>query len=73
MLHPPLTRIPGSVSDHAHTDPSSFRDTMQFALMPDSFDLDRGLVLAVQAIQLKWELVNWVKQIETLKVVQVSL
>ncbi|KVH97657.1 CYTH-like domain-containing protein [Cynara cardunculus var. scolymus] len=31
--------------------PSSFRDTLQLAPMPDSFDLDRGLLLAVQAIQ----------------------
>ncbi|TQD71828.1 hypothetical protein C1H46_042639 [Malus baccata] len=35
----------------ATTDPSSFRDTMQLAPMPDSYDLDRGLLLAVQAIQ----------------------
>ncbi|KAL1803418.1 hypothetical protein ACET3Z_032065 [Daucus carota] len=31
-------------------DPSS-RDTLQLAPMPDSYDLDRGLLLAVQAIQ----------------------
>ncbi|KAJ0449271.1 putative uridine/cytidine kinase [Helianthus annuus] len=37
----------GSVVD----DPSSFRDTLQLAPMPDSFDLDRGLLLAVQATQ----------------------
>lgn len=30
---------------------SSFRDTMKLAPMPDSYDLDRGLLLAVQAIQ----------------------
>ncbi|KAI8025372.1 Auxin response factor 2B [Camellia lanceoleosa] len=33
------------------TNPSSFRDTLQLAPMPDSYDLDRGLLLAVQAIQ----------------------
>ncbi|XP_074290011.1 uncharacterized protein LOC141616774 isoform X3 [Silene latifolia] len=32
-------------------DPSSYRDNMQLAPMPDSYDLDRGLLLAVQAIQ----------------------
>ncbi|XP_050232287.1 uncharacterized protein LOC126680990 isoform X2 [Mercurialis annua] len=32
-------------------DPSSFRDNMKLVPMPDSFDLDRGLLLAVQAIQ----------------------
>ncbi|CAN1194482.1 Uridine-cytidine kinase C [Linum perenne] len=35
----------------ATTDSSSFRDTMKLAPMPDSYDLDRGLLLAVQAIQ----------------------
>ncbi|KAL3011502.1 hypothetical protein AAZX31_07G201800 [Glycine max] len=35
----------------ATTDPSSFRDSVRLAPMPDSFDLDRGLLLAVQAIQ----------------------
>lgn len=29
----------------------SSRDAMQLAPMPDSYDLDRGLLLAVQAIQ----------------------
>ncbi|KAG8637493.1 hypothetical protein MANES_15G128300v8 [Manihot esculenta] len=43
-------------SDPPHTgssvvDPSSFRDTMKLVPMPDSYDLDRGLLLAVQAIQ----------------------
>ncbi|XP_023749884.2 uncharacterized protein LOC111898192 isoform X2 [Lactuca sativa] len=40
-------------SDGSSIDPSSFRDThtLQLAPMPDSFDLDRGLLLAVQAIQ----------------------
>ncbi|XP_017970808.1 PREDICTED: uncharacterized protein LOC18609780 isoform X1 [Theobroma cacao] len=33
------------------TDSSAFRDTMKLAPMPDSYDLDRGLLLAVQAIQ----------------------
>ncbi|KAL9277231.1 hypothetical protein ACSQ67_025239 [Phaseolus vulgaris] len=43
-----------SVLDFSHeatTDPSSFRDSIRLAPMPDSFDLDRGLLLAVQAIQ----------------------
>ncbi|KAI7985220.1 DEAD-box ATP-dependent RNA helicase 56 [Camellia lanceoleosa] len=39
-------------------DPSSFRDTLQLAPMPDSYDLDRGLLLAVQAIQLRALLEN---------------
>ncbi|THG00134.1 hypothetical protein TEA_006937 [Camellia sinensis var. sinensis] len=43
---PPLAG--GSVTA---TDPSSFRDALQLAPMPDSYDLDRGLLLAVQAIQ----------------------
>ncbi|KAG5023569.1 hypothetical protein JHK82_019471 [Glycine max] len=38
-------------SHEATTDPSSFRDSVRLAPMPDSFDLDRGLLLAVQAIQ----------------------
>ncbi|KAL6969946.1 uridine,cytidine kinase [Sarracenia purpurea var. burkii] len=42
---PPL--VEGSVIE---TDPS-FRDTLHLAPMPDSYDLDRGLLLAVQAIQ----------------------
>lgn len=29
----------------------SSRDSLQLAPMPDSYDLDRGLLLAVQAIQ----------------------
>ncbi|KAK1387125.1 PRK domain-containing protein [Heracleum sosnowskyi] len=33
-----------------HPDPSS-RDSLQLAPMPDSYDLDRGLLLSVQAIQ----------------------
>ncbi|TMW97864.1 hypothetical protein EJD97_004887 [Solanum chilense] len=32
-------------------DPTSSRDAMQLAPMPDSYDLDRGLLLSVQAIQ----------------------
>lgn len=32
-------------------DPSPFRNTVQLAPMPDSCDLDRGLLLSVQAIQ----------------------
>lgn len=41
----------GSVVEGSSIDPSSFRDTLQLAPMPDSFDVDRGLLLAVQAIQ----------------------
>ncbi|XP_030949232.1 uncharacterized protein LOC115972952 isoform X4 [Quercus lobata] len=43
-----------SVVDFSHeatTDPASFRDTIKLAPMPDSCDLDRGLLLSVQAIQ----------------------
>ncbi|XP_052206159.1 uncharacterized protein LOC127810630 isoform X2 [Diospyros lotus] len=39
------------VSDGSAIHPSSFRDNLQLAPMPDSYDLDRGLLLAVQAIQ----------------------
>ncbi|KAG6757669.1 hypothetical protein POTOM_037990 [Populus tomentosa] len=42
-------------SDTSHgssvIDSSSFRNNMKIAPMPDSYDLDRGLLLAVQAIQ----------------------
>ncbi|XP_040959779.1 uncharacterized protein [Gossypium hirsutum] len=43
-------------SDRSHgglvaTGSSAFRDTMKLAPMPDSYDLDRGLLLAVQGIQ----------------------
>ncbi|XP_038892482.1 uridine-cytidine kinase C isoform X4 [Benincasa hispida] len=38
-------------SDSLATDPASFRDSLRLAPMPDSCDLDRGLLLAVQAIQ----------------------
>lgn len=38
-------------SHEATTGSSSFRDTMKLAPMPDSYDLDRGLLLSVQAIQ----------------------
>ncbi|PON78778.1 Uridine kinase-like [Parasponia andersonii] len=37
--------------DSSTIDPSTFRDTVKLAPMPDSYDLDRGLLLAVQAIQ----------------------
>ncbi|CAK8577418.1 unnamed protein product [Lathyrus sativus] len=37
--------------DNTVLDPSSFRDNIRLAPMPDSYDLDRGLLLAVQAIQ----------------------
>ncbi|KAL3011507.1 hypothetical protein AAZX31_07G201800 [Glycine max] len=40
-----------SLPDNSVLDPSSFRDSVRLAPMPDSFDLDRGLLLAVQAIQ----------------------
>jgi hypothetical protein len=43
-------------SHEATTDPASFRDTIKLAPMPDSYDLDRGLLLAVQAIQV-WSLI----------------
>ncbi|XP_031268784.1 uncharacterized protein LOC116127269 isoform X7 [Pistacia vera] len=43
-------------SDPSHADSSaigssSFRNTIKLAPMPDSYDLDRGLLLSVQAIQ----------------------
>ncbi|XVF43628.1 hypothetical protein PTKIN_Ptkin02bG0055600 [Pterospermum kingtungense] len=37
------------------TDSSTFRDTMKLLPIPDSYDLDRGLLLAVQAIQVLLE------------------
>ncbi|MED6184626.1 hypothetical protein PIB30_049266 [Stylosanthes scabra] len=40
-----------SQPDNSVLDPSSFRDTIRLAPMPESYDLDRGLLLAVQAIQ----------------------
>ncbi|KAK9935328.1 hypothetical protein M0R45_022434 [Rubus argutus] len=48
------SQVDSSTIDRSHkatTDPSSFRDGMKLAPMPDSYDLDRGLLLAVQAIQ----------------------
>ncbi|KAI3453125.1 hypothetical protein Pfo_009788 [Paulownia fortunei] len=39
------------LSDGSVTGPPSSRDALQLAPMPDSYDLDRGLLLAVQAIQ----------------------
>lgn len=50
-------------SHEATTDPASFRDTIKLAPMPDSYDLDRGLLLSVQAIQVcsvisSWEIVS---------------
>ncbi|PPD94184.1 hypothetical protein GOBAR_DD08789 [Gossypium barbadense] len=39
------------LSHVAATGSSAFRDTMKLAPMPDSYDLDRGLLLAVQGIQ----------------------
>jgi hypothetical protein len=38
-------------TDSSVVDPASFRDTIKLAPMPDSYDLDRGLLLSVQAIQ----------------------
>ncbi|GAB4840410.1 hypothetical protein Ancab_021178 [Ancistrocladus abbreviatus] len=40
-----------SRTDTSDIDRSSFRDSIQLAPMPDSYDFDRGLLLAVQAIQ----------------------
>ncbi|XP_038694101.1 uncharacterized protein LOC119991738 isoform X1 [Tripterygium wilfordii] len=40
-----------SHADSSGIDSSSFRDTIKLAPMPDSYDLDRGLLLSVQAIQ----------------------
>lgn len=40
------------LSHQAATD-SSFRDNMRLVPMPDSYDLDRGLLLSVQAIQVR--------------------
>ncbi|KAG6765935.1 hypothetical protein POTOM_029996 [Populus tomentosa] len=39
------------VSHEATTDSTTCRDNMKLAPLPDSYDLDRGLLLAVQAIQ----------------------
>ncbi|KAL2546180.1 P-loop containing nucleoside triphosphate hydrolase superfamily protein [Forsythia ovata] len=39
------------LTDGSGTDPPPSRDALQLAPMPDSYDLDRGLLLAVQAIQ----------------------
>ncbi|KAM7484654.1 hypothetical protein LguiA_000663 [Lonicera macranthoides] len=40
-----------SPADGSAADPSSFRSNLQLAPMLDSYDLDRGLLLSVQAIQ----------------------
>lgn len=40
------------LSHQAATD-SSFRDNIRLVPMPDSYDLDRGLLLSVQAIQVR--------------------
>eukprot|EP00268_Persea_americana_P049212 TRINITY_DN5256_c0_g1_i6.p1 TRINITY_DN5256_c0_g1~~TRINITY_DN5256_c0_g1_i6.p1 ORF type:complete len:862 (-),score=150.95 TRINITY_DN5256_c0_g1_i6:387-2972(-) len=40
-----------SLTDNPVTDSSAFRDDIQLVPMPDSYDLDRGLLLSVQAIQ----------------------
>ncbi|KAJ7942997.1 Uridine-cytidine kinase C [Quillaja saponaria] len=40
-----------SQADNSVRDSSSFRDSLRLAPMPDSYDLDRGILLAVQAIQ----------------------
>lgn len=46
-----LLSICFNVAHKTATDPTSSRDAMQLAPMPDSYDLDRGLLLSVQAIQ----------------------
>ncbi|KAI3915009.1 hypothetical protein MKW98_020556 [Papaver atlanticum] len=51
QMEPVLATWRFTSSVAGHTDNSSFRGTMQLAPMPDSYDLDRGLLLAVQAIQ----------------------
>ncbi|XP_026386842.1 uncharacterized protein LOC113282118 isoform X1 [Papaver somniferum] len=51
QMEPVLATWRFTSSVGGHTDNSSFRGTMQLAPMPDSYDLDRGLLLAVQAIQ----------------------
>nr|ATB19705.1 putative P-loop containing nucleoside triphosphate hydrolases superfamily protein [Hesperocyparis bakeri] len=38
-------------SEKEFADSSAFRDAIQLVPMPDSYDLDRGLLLAVQAVQ----------------------
>ncbi|GAB2278758.1 hypothetical protein Dimus_013433 [Dionaea muscipula] len=43
-------------SHKATADPASFRDTIQLAAMPDSYDFNRGLLLVVQGIQLATDL-----------------
>lgn len=46
--------------DYSHettTGSSSFRDTVKLAPMPDSYDLDRGLLLSVQAIQVRSKII----------------
>ncbi|CAO2829963.1 unnamed protein product [Amaranthus hypochondriacus] len=45
-----ISTVP-SGADASVFDPSSFRDNLQLAPMPESYDFDRGLLLAVQAIQ----------------------
>ncbi|GAB2296334.1 hypothetical protein Dimus_030457 [Dionaea muscipula] len=40
-------------SHEATADPASFRDTIHLAAMPDSYDLNRGLLLVVQGIQVR--------------------
>ncbi|OMO99658.1 Uridine kinase [Corchorus olitorius] len=54
-MEPVLATWQFVTSDPSHgdsvIDSSAFRDTMKLAPMPDSYDLDRGLLLAVQAIQ----------------------
>ncbi|XP_022776411.1 uncharacterized protein LOC111318047 isoform X6 [Durio zibethinus] len=49
----PVWRFVSSDPSHGDSviDSSAFRDTMKLAPMPDSYDLDRGLLLAVQGIQ----------------------
>ncbi|GAB2298171.1 hypothetical protein Dimus_032243 [Dionaea muscipula] len=37
--------------ERTEIDPASFRDTIQLAAMPDSYEFNRGLLLVVQGIQ----------------------
>ncbi|KAH9308392.1 hypothetical protein KI387_036303, partial [Taxus chinensis] len=48
-----ITTASGVVADSGKefADSSAFRAAVQLVPMPDSYDLDRGLLLAVQAIQ----------------------
>ncbi|GAB2288727.1 hypothetical protein Dimus_023044 [Dionaea muscipula] len=52
---PVFVRIERTETDFSHkatADPASFKDTIQLAAIPDSYDFNRGLLLVVQGIQL---------------------